>query len=250
MSPIATPTVGERVRRRRKPTGGGILSLVKRKKANLRERNRMHGLNDALDRLRMCVPLPASVTTAAIRSNSVDHHQQQQQQHGGAPAAGTTTLQKLSKIDTLRLAQNYILVLLEVLHTGRGFKYERLVATLANRLSQNTANLLRTKLSLDQQLQAGLLDGCNEHQEDGFCSTASDNHGQLVSCCFCSHGTVSWSNENGSFRRATNHNQWMAATGYDCTFCGYGNEEDTQPPTCHHHYSPNLHAPREELFDF
>ncbi|XP_035907681.1 neurogenic differentiation factor 4-like [Anopheles stephensi] len=233
MSPLATPSAGERARRRRKPPGGGILSLVKRKKANLRERNRMHGLNDALDRLRMCVPLPASVTTAANRSVTVD------QQHGGGPA---TPPQKLSKIDTLRLAQNYIRVLLEVLHTGRGFKYDRLVAALANRLSQNTANLLRTKLSLDQQLQAGLLDVCDERQD-----TASDSQGQLSCCFFCTPGSASaWPNENAPSRGATNHGQWMPPVGYDCTFCGYGNEEDTQP--CRH-YSPKLLS-RAEMFDF
>ncbi|XP_049292517.1 class A basic helix-loop-helix protein 15-like [Anopheles funestus] len=229
MPPNATSTSGERVRRKRKPSGGGVLSLVKRKKANLRERNRMHGLNDALDRLRMCVPLPASVTTASVRSDaSVDH------------GASSTTPQKLSKIDTLRLAQNYILVLLEVLHTGRGFKYERLMSTLAARLSQNTANLLRTKLSLDQQLQGGLLDGFDERQQ-GFCLGASDNQSQLP-CCLCSSNRAPWSNEHVSYRSASNH-QWTT-NGYDCTFCGYA-EDDTQQPD---RYSPSLS--REELFDF
>uniref|UniRef100_A0A182WQ83 BHLH domain-containing protein n=1 Tax=Anopheles minimus TaxID=112268 RepID=A0A182WQ83_9DIPT len=229
MSPNATSTSGERIRRRRKPSGGGILSLVKRKKANLRERNRMHGLNDALDRLRMCVPLPATVTTASVRSDTnVDQ---------GGPAS---TPQKLSKIDTLRLAQNYIRALLEVLHTGRGFKYERLVATLANRLSQNTSNLLRTKLSLDQQLQAGLLDGSEERRE-GFCFTVSDNQTPVL-CCLCSSHAPSWSNGAAPYQKVTNH-QW-ANNGYDCSFCGYA-EDDTQQPD---RYSPRLS--REELFDF
>lgn len=47
---------------------------LRRQKANYRERNRMHGLNRALDNLRQCVPL-------------------------------TTQHQKLSKIETLRLAR-------------------------------------------------------------------------------------------------------------------------------------------------
>ncbi|VIO91939.1 neurogenic differentiation factor, putative [Brugia malayi] len=48
-------------------------SRVRRQKANTRERNRMHGLNRALDKLRQRVPI-------------------------------TTQHQKLSKIETLRLA--------------------------------------------------------------------------------------------------------------------------------------------------
>ncbi|XP_052896960.1 neurogenic differentiation factor 2-like [Anopheles moucheti] len=229
MSPYATSPSGERERRRRKPSGGGILSLVKRKKANLRERNRMHGLNDALDRLRMCIPLPASVTTASVRLHV-----------NGDPGGPAVTPQKLSKIDTLRLAQNYILVLLEVLYTGRGFRYERLVATLASRLSQNTANLLRTKLSLDQPLQTGLLEGCDERRE-GFCPNSSDNQPQLPYCLCSSHDTP-WTNGDPSYRRRNNH-QW-AANGYGCTFCGYA-DDDTQQPG---RYSPRLS--RDELFDF
>ena len=55
--------------------------------ANTRERNRMHGLNDALDILRNVVPL-------------ANHHQ------------------KLSKIETLRLARNYITALSNMLQSG------------------------------------------------------------------------------------------------------------------------------------
>lgn len=50
---------------------------LRRCKANARERNRMHGLNDALDKLRKVIPI-------------------------------TSRTQKLSKIETLRLARNYI----------------------------------------------------------------------------------------------------------------------------------------------
>uniref|UniRef100_A0A915CS76 BHLH domain-containing protein n=1 Tax=Ditylenchus dipsaci TaxID=166011 RepID=A0A915CS76_9BILA len=60
---------------------------IRRVKANFRERNRMHGLNRAMDTLRQVVPL----TTY---------------QH-----------QKLSKIETLRLARNYITALDKILNT-------------------------------------------------------------------------------------------------------------------------------------
>uniref|UniRef100_A0A182TY82 BHLH domain-containing protein n=1 Tax=Anopheles melas TaxID=34690 RepID=A0A182TY82_9DIPT len=220
MSPnLTTATVGGgSIRRRRKPpSGSGVLSLVKRKKANQRERNRMHGLNDALDRLRMCVPLPASLTTATVRPDD-------------AREATPTPPQKLSKIDTLRLAQNYIAVLLEVLHSGRGMKYDRLLATLGRRLSQNTTNLLRTRLTLDEQLQAGVVDGC-----DG--SGSFEHEGQGL-CCLCSpqHDTPVWSN------RAASAEQQHWALGYDCSFCSYS--EDGPPTTA------TTYRERGDMFDF
>lgn len=61
---------------------------VRRMKANARERNRMHGLNDALESLRKIVPCYSKT-------------------------------QKLSKIETLRLAKNYIWALSEVLRSGK-----------------------------------------------------------------------------------------------------------------------------------
>ncbi|KAG7276456.1 hypothetical protein CRUP_033894 [Coryphaenoides rupestris] len=61
---------------------------VRRMKANARERNRMHGLNDALEGLRRVVPCYSKT-------------------------------QKLSKIETLRLAKNYIWALSEVLRSGK-----------------------------------------------------------------------------------------------------------------------------------
>lgn len=52
-----------------------IKKQIRRAKANCRERNRMHGLNKAMDMLRTCVPLINSYN------------------------------QKLSKIETLRMAR-------------------------------------------------------------------------------------------------------------------------------------------------
>lgn len=227
MSPnLTTATVGGggSIRRRRKPpSGSGVLSLVKRKKANQRERNRMHGLNDALDRLRMCVPLPASLTTATVRPDD-------------AREATPTPPQKLSKIDTLRLAQNYIAVLLEVLHSGRGMKYDRLLATLGRRLSQNTTNLLRTRLTLDEQLQAGLVDG-----ECG--GSGSFEHAGQGLCCLCSppqHDTPVWSN------RAAPAEQQQWTLGYDCSFCSYSEDG---PPTMTT-TTTTTYRERGDMFDF
>ncbi|KAJ8403393.1 hypothetical protein AAFF_G00351650 [Aldrovandia affinis] len=61
---------------------------MRRVKANARERNRMHGLNDALESLRKIVPCYSKT-------------------------------QKLSKIETLRLAKNYIWALSEILRSAR-----------------------------------------------------------------------------------------------------------------------------------
>lgn len=59
---------------------------VRRYKANARERHRMHGLNAALDKLRKVIPIHSRT-------------------------------QKLSKIETLRLARNYIEVLGKIIST-------------------------------------------------------------------------------------------------------------------------------------
>lgn len=86
---------------------------VRRCKANARERNRMHGLNSALDALRSAVPLSA-------------HHQ------------------KLSKIETLRLARNYIRALSRTLRSGESPHPVEYAQTLSNGLSQTTTNLIAT----------------------------------------------------------------------------------------------------------
>uniref|UniRef100_A0A8C6WX04 Neuronal differentiation 6a n=1 Tax=Neogobius melanostomus TaxID=47308 RepID=A0A8C6WX04_9GOBI len=61
---------------------------MRRHEANARERSRMHGLNDALESLRKVVPCYSKT-------------------------------QKLSKIETLRLAKNYIWALSETLSAGK-----------------------------------------------------------------------------------------------------------------------------------
>ncbi|XP_009994629.1 PREDICTED: ceramide kinase-like protein [Chaetura pelagica] len=68
-------------------------------KANARERNRMHGLNAALDNLRKVVPCYSKT-------------------------------QKLSKIETLRLAKNYIWALSEILRSGKSPDLVSFVQTL------------------------------------------------------------------------------------------------------------------------
>ncbi|XP_061412988.1 neurogenic differentiation factor 1 [Lethenteron reissneri] len=91
---------------------------MRRVKANARERNRMHGLNAALDNLRKVVPCYSKT-------------------------------QKLSKIETLRLAKNYIWALSEILRAGTSPDLLSFVQTLCRGLSQPTANLIAGCLQLN-----------------------------------------------------------------------------------------------------
>ncbi|XP_041479012.1 neurogenic differentiation factor 1-like [Lytechinus variegatus] len=91
---------------------------LRRLKANTRERNRMHGLNDALDRLRKVVPCYSST-------------------------------QKLSKIETLRLAKNYIHALADILRTGVVPDNISFAQTLSRGLSQPTTNLVAGAMQLN-----------------------------------------------------------------------------------------------------
>ncbi|XP_030589587.1 neurogenic differentiation factor 4 [Archocentrus centrarchus] len=90
---------------------------ARRLKANARERSRMHGLNDALDNLRRVMPCYSKT-------------------------------QKLSKIETLRLARNYIWALSEVLESGQSPESHGFVEMLCKGLSQPTSNLVAGCLQL------------------------------------------------------------------------------------------------------
>uniref|UniRef100_W5LV11 Neuronal differentiation 4 n=1 Tax=Astyanax mexicanus TaxID=7994 RepID=W5LV11_ASTMX len=90
---------------------------ARRVKANARERTRMHGLNDALDNLRQVMPCYSKT-------------------------------QKLSKIETLRLARNYIWALSEVLENGQSPESHGFMEMLCKGLSQPTSNLVAGCLQL------------------------------------------------------------------------------------------------------
>ncbi|KAK0416863.1 hypothetical protein QR680_012723 [Steinernema hermaphroditum] len=94
---------------------------LRRVKANCRERNRMHGLNHALDVLRQKVPL-------------------------------TTQHQKLSKIETLRLARNYIDALNLMLSSGKQPSNLEYAHILSNGLSQTTTNLIASLMHVQPRL--------------------------------------------------------------------------------------------------
>ncbi|XP_061879387.1 neurogenic differentiation factor 6-B [Entelurus aequoreus] len=93
-------------------------SRMRRHEANARERSRMHGLNAALESLRKVVPCYSKT-------------------------------QKLSKIETLRLAKNYIWALSETLSAGKRPDLLAFVQTLCKGLSQPTTNLVAGCLQLN-----------------------------------------------------------------------------------------------------
>ncbi|XP_028825480.1 neurogenic differentiation factor 2 [Denticeps clupeoides] len=116
---------GDRPRKRgpkkRKMTPARVeRSKMRRMKANARERTRMHDLNSALDNLRKVVPCYSKT-------------------------------QKLSKIETLRLAKNYIWALSEILRNGKRPDVVSYVQTLCKGLSQPTTNLVAGCLHLSSR---------------------------------------------------------------------------------------------------
>ncbi|XP_036375123.1 neurogenic differentiation factor 6-B-like [Megalops cyprinoides] len=104
--------------RKKKTTGRYDRVKLRRQEANARERSRMHGLNNALESLRKVVPCYSKT-------------------------------QKLSKIETLRLAKNYIWALSETLSAGKRPDLLAFVQTLCKGLSQPTTNLVAGCLQLN-----------------------------------------------------------------------------------------------------
>ena len=105
--------------KKKKMTKARLAKLrLRRVKANTRERTRMHGLNDALDILRQHVPCYSKT-------------------------------QKLSKIETLRLASNYIGALADILKNGVRPDGVTFAKALSKGLSQNTMNLVAGGLQLN-----------------------------------------------------------------------------------------------------
>lgn len=107
-----------------------VHNKVRRCKANARERNRMHGLNAALDRLRKLVSslvLHSWNKIGAIEDFLLFSNR-------CIPLSSNN--QKLSKIETLRLARNYIHALSHILHTDEPMESPIFARSLSHGLSQ------------------------------------------------------------------------------------------------------------------
>nr|XP_002741053.1 PREDICTED: neurogenic differentiation factor 1-like [Saccoglossus kowalevskii] len=113
------PTPKRRGPKKKRMTKARLLKFKQRRlKANARERNRMHGLNEALDNLREVVPCYSKT-------------------------------QKLSKIETLRLAKNYIAALSNILESDTVPDTVSFAQTLSKGLSQPTTNLVAGCMQLN-----------------------------------------------------------------------------------------------------
>lgn len=124
-------------------------SKVRRQKANARERTRMHDLNSALDNLRKVVPCYSKT-------------------------------QKLSKIETLKLARNYIWALSEILRNGKRPDVVSYVQTLCKGLSQPTTNLVAGCLQLNSR--NFLTEQCQEGARFHMPNPAFSLHGFPYQC--------------------------------------------------------------------
>lgn len=121
---------------------------VRRRKANARERNRMHQLNAAFDKLRQHMP----VNQKPILLENLNKLPQ-------SPFNG----QKLSKIDTLRLAQNYIFALTLALQNQNNqlLSVDQFKAILLNKISKTTGKWIEEHLKMDTQLKEKMFFTCS-----------------------------------------------------------------------------------------
>lgn len=130
-------------------------SNPKRHKANARERNRMHGLNRALDELRRRIPLSNVCSTTTAHKSSCVHSNGTQQLHRG---------QKLSKIETLRLARNYLILLTEMVWYNQCYSDLVTGQILAYGLGQQSLNQLAVLLNIDGSIRV-LSQPCGQVQQ-------------------------------------------------------------------------------------
>lgn len=131
----------------------GWKARTRRSKANDRERHRMHQLNDAFDRLRSHVPFESAMMNSSGQSSS--HSTSTSEEDNSVPAAPAQF--KLSKIETIRLALNYIRTLNLLLDNRCSVSQGELWQLLVPDLSQPTANQLKYRLRLDTELRAKLI---------------------------------------------------------------------------------------------
>lgn len=119
---------------------------ARRRKANARERNRMHQLNAAFDKLRQHIPINQKIQNTT--SINIQDELPQTSSNG----------QKLSKIETLRLAQNYIIALSLVLNSdGDRLTIKEFKEIFLNRMTNTTANWIQENLKFNPQLEQQLI---------------------------------------------------------------------------------------------
>ncbi|XP_051958360.1 neurogenic differentiation factor 2 isoform X2 [Xyrauchen texanus] len=174
-------------------------SKVRRQKANARERTRMHDLNSALDNLRKVVPCYSKT-------------------------------QKLSKIETLRLAKNYIWALSEILRNGKRPDVVSYVQTLCKGLSQPTTNLVAGCLQLNSRnfLTEQCQEGARFHVPNpSFSMHAYPYQCSRLSSAQCQSGSNTHNPRNHSF-----------CSAYETVYTGGASPEYNSPDYEGHHSPP------------
>lgn len=121
----------------------------RRTKANDRERHRMHQLNDAFDLLRNHIPLQLPATSEE-NTNTPSRPTE-------AASSRMTTALKLSKIETIRLAQNYIRTLSMLQDRTERLTEAELWQLLVPHISAATATQLRHRMHFDATLYAKII---------------------------------------------------------------------------------------------
>jgi len=144
------------------------LRQARRLKANDRERSRMHALNSALDRLRRVLPITSSSPASALSSSAAA---------SAAGDAGDVVTTRLTKIETLRSAYNYIQLLTDTLRA-------------LDEHSPTHSTVLARSDNQQIQLAPSWTAGshCNSYHTPAlldYCNTASLQ--QRQSCCIYDH---------------------------------------------------------------
>ncbi|XP_016113119.1 neurogenic differentiation factor 2-like isoform X1 [Sinocyclocheilus grahami] len=174
---------------------------VRRQKANTRERTRMHDLNSALDNLRKVVPCYSKT-------------------------------QKLSKIETLRLAKNYIWALSEILRNGKRPDVVSYVQTLCKGLSQPTTNLVAGCLQLNSRnfLTEQCQEGARFHVSNpSFSMHAYPYQCSRLSSTQCQSGSSAHNLRNHSFCSAY---EALYTKGTSPEYNSPDYESHHSPPVC------------------
>ncbi|KAG8442724.1 hypothetical protein GDO86_011501 [Hymenochirus boettgeri] len=188
---------------------------LRRVEANARERGRMHGLNDALDSLRKVVPCYSKT-------------------------------QKLSKIETLRLAKNYIWALSEILRIGKRPDLLTFVQNLCKGLSQPTTNLVAGCLQLNaRSFLMGQSGDTVHHTRSPYASIYPPYHSPELSTP-PSHGTLESTKTVKPYNYCSAYESFYESTSPECSSPQF--EGPLSPPSMN--YNGIFSLKQEEALDY
>jgi neurogenic differentiation factor 1 len=176
---------------------------VRRIKANGRERERMKSLNEQLERLRETIPCFA-------------------------------LSQKLSKIETLRLAKNYIEALTQMISTNQIPDNIHFAQLLCKDLSPNTMNLVAATLSLNPRLL--------QQNDENYTMMSLDDTYMLSSI----HPRVKNPLEFINLKKITTTNLTSESEDYGSSYCGDSSSMDDISPITQS-FSTNFYSNEQQF---